>query len=67
MCWEAAFIDAGLQLILTYPGRERLAGTPVAVVVDVNVDWVIEVSAELYRLLLSESVSCNNWPKVSTP
>lgn len=44
--------------------RARLTGTSVAVVFDVDVNRVIEVAAELFRLFLGESVSgndCHEW------
>jgi len=38
-----------------------LARTAVAVIFNMDVDGVLEVSAKLFRLLLSKCVPCNNW------
>jgi hypothetical protein len=37
-----------------------LASTAITVILDVDVDWVGEIAAELFGFLLSESISCND-------
>ena len=59
-----------IQLVNSYPSRlhfatpvlaSHLAGTSLAVVFNVDVNRVIEVAAEFFRLLLGESVSGNHY------
>lgn len=59
---ETAHVNSGFSHRISTPqlGPVRLAGTSVAVIVDVDVNRVIEVAAELDRLLLSEGVPCNH-------
>lgn len=45
---------------LKYPKGYTLAGASIPVVVDVNVDGVLEVAAELFRLLLGQGIPGND-------
>lgn len=45
--------------------RSRLTRAPITVVVDVDVDRVLEIATEFFRLLLRQSISSDNYNGVS--
>ena len=48
---------------LEVPTRPSLTRAAVVIVLDVNIDWVLEVAAELLRLLLRKGVPGNHCVK----
>lgn len=49
--------------IMTHQARlhQRLACAPIPVVVNVDIDGILEIAAELLRLLLCEGISSDHW------
>ena len=65
-----AMDKATLSALLIPHHLMRLSGSnsasaPVAVILDVDVDGILEISAELFRLFLQQRIPRNHWTRIS--